>query len=317
MSLRVVCLMSTYNGEKYIAEQLDSILNQKNVSLEIIIRDDGSTDSTRNILRSYSDNYDNISLIFGSNIGVERSFAELIQQAPDADYYCFSDQDDIWYEDKIYIAIHSLETNKIDSIPILYYCNQDCVDSKGDYLYKRFDNVARQPTFIHTFLNNEYSGCTFAYNFALHSMVKKAYSHFNNDINMLHDVFIMMIAQLIGKTVYDPISHMSFRRHDNNITNSNVYEKSDLYTKNNIIYKKIQTGFSKWRLRGSTSFIARELLNVFYGRIICNDFDSVLYLLDYRKNIKNWFTFVFGSKYSSYYPKPKTIVRIKFFLKFY
>ncbi|MDD6259333.1 MAG: glycosyltransferase [Erysipelotrichaceae bacterium] len=85
---RVLVLMSTYNGERYLKEQVDSILDQNGVAITLLIRDDGSTDHTVDILNEYANNHDNIHVIKGKNIGVKRSFFSLMQEGAklEADY---------------------------------------------------------------------------------------------------------------------------------------------------------------------------------------------------------------------------------------
>ena len=108
----VQVLMSTYNGEKYIRRQIDSILNQKDVAIHLLIRDDGSTDSTCEIIRSYAEKYsDQVEVTMGSNIGYKKSFLTLIQLAGDYDYYAFADQDDYWKPDKEIASIRKMEAD--------------------------------------------------------------------------------------------------------------------------------------------------------------------------------------------------------------
>ena len=96
-------LMSTYNGEKYICEQIDSIIAQdcgyKGIAnVKLLIRDDGSSDKTREILESYASKYPEIIRWYhGGNKGVIKSFFDLLENSDDeADYYAFADQDDNW-----------------------------------------------------------------------------------------------------------------------------------------------------------------------------------------------------------------------------
>ena len=92
----VAVIMSTYNGEKYLAEQIDSILAQKDVHVELFIRDDASQDSTREIISDYVNKYDNVHADYGTNnIGWIRSFIYALGTAPEFDYYALSDQDDV------------------------------------------------------------------------------------------------------------------------------------------------------------------------------------------------------------------------------
>ena len=93
---KVAVMMSTYNGELYIEEQIESILQQPGVDVFLYIRDDGSSDGTLRILQKYSST-DKVHIQYGKHIGIGNSFMELLWSLPDTyDYYSFSDQDDIW-----------------------------------------------------------------------------------------------------------------------------------------------------------------------------------------------------------------------------
>lgn len=106
----VQVLLSTYNGEKYIKEQIDSILKQKDVNVRLLIRDDGSTDGTNEILLSYALNNENVFYYRGENSGVVASFFRLFETADfDVDFYALADQDDVWEEDKLIVACRQLE----------------------------------------------------------------------------------------------------------------------------------------------------------------------------------------------------------------
>ena len=110
MIMNKICvLMSTYNGDKYIIEQIESILNQKKVNVELLIRDDGSTDKTLEILEEYSKKYKNLKYYSGQNLKTARSFMDLLFRAGEYEYYSFSDQDDVWDLDKLTVGISYLK----------------------------------------------------------------------------------------------------------------------------------------------------------------------------------------------------------------
>ena len=104
--------MSTYNGEKYVREQLDSILNQTYKNIEIVVRDDGSKDNTVKIIKEYQEKYKNIKLVTGKNLGFIKSFFELLK-ITESDYYSYADQDDIWMENKIELAVELLDQHTL------------------------------------------------------------------------------------------------------------------------------------------------------------------------------------------------------------
>lgn len=127
----IAVIMSTYNGEKYLREQLDSILNQKDVNLDLYVRDDGSVDGTAEILNQYSKRYPQVHVELAANAGVGNSFMNCLYSVPgEYQYYGFADQDDIWLQDKCIAGISALKrTGKA-----LYSSNQECVDSDGKSL---------------------------------------------------------------------------------------------------------------------------------------------------------------------------------------
>ena len=106
----IAVAMSTYNGELYIKEQINSILEQKNVKVELFVRDDGSKDKTLGILETYGEKWNNIHFIKGENLGVGNSFMELLYSIGcEYEYYAFADQDDVWLPDKLNQGIAKIE----------------------------------------------------------------------------------------------------------------------------------------------------------------------------------------------------------------
>ena len=123
--MKIAVLMSTYNGERYLREQIDSILNQKiEVCFDLIVRDDGSTDKTIEILKMYAD-AGKLFFSIGKNVGAARGFVNLLHENPGYDYYAFSDQDDVWNEDKLKKGITAIQDIKK---PALYCTNCELVD---------------------------------------------------------------------------------------------------------------------------------------------------------------------------------------------
>ena len=129
-------LMSTYNGAKYIREQMDSLLDQNceklgKAAFRIVIRDDGSSDGTQDILEEYAGRYpEKVSWYQGENHGVIRSFFELLQRVDASDYYAFCDQDDIWFPEKISLAVKWLDAQNQNQ-PLLYYSLSEMFDENG------------------------------------------------------------------------------------------------------------------------------------------------------------------------------------------
>lgn len=212
----VLVLMSTYNGEKYLREQLDSIFKQIDVDVRVLVRDDGSRDSTVKILEEYHQNK-NLEYIKGENINWMHSFWFLVNMANDCDFYAFSDQDDIWDNDKLKKAVAKLE--KLGNIPAIYCANQRIVDKNMRMLSYTEDKVDIT-NFTHLELlihGNVFRGCTEVWN---HSLQQYILLKNIRDIDEPHDSFIMQIALAVGKVTKDNTEVMSYRQHELNAVGS-------------------------------------------------------------------------------------------------
>ena len=119
---KVQVVISTYNGEKNIVRQLDSIFDQVDVNVSVYIRDDNSKDGTLEVIDSYIKKYPNkkIEVSKGENIGYAKSFWTALRDCEEADYYAFADQDDIWFSDKLKKSIEVMDDNK-SGIPQMTY----------------------------------------------------------------------------------------------------------------------------------------------------------------------------------------------------
>lgn len=206
---RVQVLMSTYNGERYLKEQIDSIIKQKDVEVSLLIRDDGSKDNTAKILEEYG-KFSNISVIYGANLGATRNFFELIRLSGDYDYYSFADQDDVWDEDKLICAVNML--NDYSKIPCVYSSNTRLVDEK----LKPLKSVLYEPKISlgSVIVKNISAGCTMVMNNVLMKQLK-AYIPSNVPY---HDWWVNVVTlSLGGKIVFDEKPHISYRQHGNNV----------------------------------------------------------------------------------------------------
>lgn len=212
----VLVLMSTYNGEKYLREQLDSIYRQIDVNVSVLVRDDGSNDRTVEILEEYRQNK-NLKYIKGENINWMHSFWLLVNMANGCDYYAFSDQDDIWDDDKLKKAVKKLE--EFRKTPVVYCADQRIVDKNKKVLVHSEDKVdITNYTFLDLLVHgNVFRGCTEVWNDSLQQYIlsKKI-----SDINEPHDAFLMQLALAVGKVTKDNFEVMSYRQHENNAVGS-------------------------------------------------------------------------------------------------
>lgn len=206
----VLILMSTYNGEKYLKAQLDSIIAQKNINVHFLIRDDGSSDKTVSILEEYSNKIANLKYYCGDNLGFTYSFYDLIHNADlNYDFYACADQDDIWMEDKLERAINQLETSKA----LLYASNMYIVDSNlvGDHtLYENYEYAKNLLIECFPFINP--FGCTIVYSKKLQQILIKGLPHYK----IPHDLWLHITANFNGNIIIDKYPTIRHRVHDNN-----------------------------------------------------------------------------------------------------
>lgn len=208
----VQVLLSSYNGEKYIAEQIDSLLAQTHPSVDIFIRDDGSSDNTKSILKTYL-RHGNIKVLWGSNKGVIPSFFELLSKASDqADYVAFCDQDDYWKRDKIEAALRQLEHIPEDT-PCLYCGRVELVNEKLEHV-GMYPLRKKGPSFENAIIQNIATGCTIVMNQAARKKILEKVPQYKNVI--MHDWWFYLVIAAFGKVIYDRESRMLYRQHGGN-----------------------------------------------------------------------------------------------------
>ena len=212
---RVAVVMSTYNGEKYVAEQLDSILAQGYSQVDIFVRDDGSPhDECRAVLQQYAGRGD-ITLICGENMGVVASFLSVIAAVPASyDYIALADQDDVWYPNKISRAVSVLQ-QKDNAKPQAYvaeyrYCDGDMHPGERSHLNKRGVGFADM------LYENVTSGNTMVINRALAQRVNDA----GSTGVYTHDWWLSLVASALGELTFDDFVCLDYRRTGNNASAS-------------------------------------------------------------------------------------------------
>lgn len=208
----VVVLMSTYNGAAHLEEQIESIINQEDVNVRLIIRDDGSKDDTVALAKKYTDE-----VIEGSNLGYRYSFLELIRNAPDADYYALSDQDDIWKPQKLVSAtkmIEKQESNFGESHPVLYASSRSNIINGKVVEAKELNSYKKTP--FNGFDNGYHlQGCTMVFNNSLKSILTK---YIPQHLITSHDVWIHQLCKAMnGVVIYDPRPTLLYRLESNTI----------------------------------------------------------------------------------------------------
>ena len=267
---KVCVLMSTYNGEKYLKEQLDSILDQNSIIVDILVRDDGSTDKTLNILDEYSKKYKNIRYYNGENLKSAKSFMNLLFTVEEYPYYAFSDQDDIWDKDKLIVA-----TTKLKEGYNLYGCKKNIVNSNLEFL-NREDETPSSLKLGSIILRCRISGCTMVFDKELRNNLLKC----NPEMISMHDSWVLKVAVSTGKVFYDENKYILYRQHDNNVVGAKKSFLDQL--------KKRLLNFRKRREQGFVRLLmAKELYNRYSESLSKEDKESLFYFVYHRENLKN------------------------------
>lgn len=208
---KIIILMSTYNGEKFIREQIDSILLQTHGNFELLVRDDGSTDGTIKVLDEYK-KAGKLHWYKGENLKPARSFLDLVKNAPLADYYAFCDQDDIWDPDKIEVAIKMIAGFSKEE-PALYCSATRLVDENLKIITPVAHCKDFKLKFGEALVQAVSPGCTFVFN----KKCSEYLSAFEADYISMHDALTYKIATAFGNVFYDRNPHISYRQHGGNV----------------------------------------------------------------------------------------------------
>ena len=245
----VAVLLRTYNGEKFLKKQLDSIFRQKDAEIHLLVRDDGSTDKTIDLLETYDKP---LNLTKGRNAGVGLSFMSLVYSAGDVyDYYAFCDQDDIWLENKISAAIDKIRERE-KGVPVLYCSNQKLIDAEENEMGIRFSEHVNN-SYLQILNLNKATGCTFVWNMELQRLLIEEKRRPSEELlkKRIHDVWVSMVASVTGEIIYDENAYILYRQHGNNVVGS---EGTNVF----VTWKR---KLSDPSLRNGRSSLAQEILD--------------------------------------------------------
>lgn len=196
--------MTTYNGEKYLEEQLESIYAQSYKNIEVVVTDDCSTDKTVEILEAYHIEYGLQYFVNEKNIGFVKNFEEAIALCQ-GEYIALSDQDDIWETNKLQILSHQMKD------ALLIHSDALLIDAEGEIIntsYMHRSNKVLRKNIVEYFFNNDVTGCTMMFSRKLLSTILPM----PKDI-IAHDWWIAILARKQGKIVYVQKELVRYRQH--------------------------------------------------------------------------------------------------------
>lgn len=286
-------LMATYNGEKYIAEQIESILTQTYTNFRLIISDDNSTDSTKDIIEKYSSTDNRI--IFNSNktnIGVIKNFEKLINNSR-SEYFMLCDQDDVWYPNKVEKSLEFIMNNDV----LLMYSDLHVVNdqlqtiSQSYWRMKKISPVKRKP-WTTLLVQNVVTGCTI--------IAKNELKHFAlpfPNIIEMHDSWLALVASIHGEINYIDEPMILYRQHQNNyvgasssnemydaISYKEFYEKRIKYLVNK---EKIYASYIESLADSDVSNDIKKLLNLYRKSIRIKYFNTSLLMTRTKLEFKS------------------------------
>lgn len=300
---KILVYMATYNGSKYIDEQIESILNQDNVVLDLWISDDCSTDDTIEKLYKYAAIHDNIFIFRNeTNLGYKKNFLSLIQREihSEYDYFALADQDDVWDRNKLISGIEFIKENNVDlddNTPMAYSSNLTVVNENLDVIGSlNSPEEVKKFTNLNLLLENKCTGCTLIFNNALRKIVLDFPVE---RIKYPHDELICKLAIIFGKYYFDVRSFIKYRQHSNNQIGAGNRKN---------IFKYFKMLFSKTNAVHSQCFA--DLIDI-YSDINSSIFYSYIdKLAKYRQKFRYKLQIFFSKKYR------KTTIRKTMIFKF-
>ena len=282
--MRVLVLMSTYNGNKYFKDQVKSILKQEGVAVDMLIRDDGSKDSFVKELKEY-EKIENIEILYEQNIGCAWSFLKLVEYAyskiGEYDYYAFSDQDDVWLPDKLKVACDVVA--KMNNMkPCMYCSNVQAVDADLNPIGTRW---GMQETFItkpQSLVCSMSHGCTMLFN----KKVIELYHNYPPQQVNLHDLWIMHMCMFFGEIYYDNNPYILYRQHGNNVLGAKNTFSAKLKSRKMSI-KHIED-------QHSNEIEAKEMLRAYGDLLSKEDKEMIEVVANYRNSFVTRLKFLLG-----------------------
>ncbi len=265
--------MSTYNGEDYIEEQINSILSQKDVEVDLIIRDDGSTDSTIEKIKQV--NNSRIKIISGENIGWKSSFSWLLRNVGEYEYYAFSDQDDVWDPMKLKVAIDTI--GKSDD-SCLYYCDATVVDKDLKKIGIKRNYSPFKEKLTNIFICSGQGCCM-----VLNKAAKEMFDVYIPKYDFSHEAWLCILCGYFGKVIHDNHSYIMYRVTGQNASGFGRISKLELIMKSN----------NKNFLSQIYPPYAEELLSGYNNYLSQSEKKNLIKVVNYKKNVidKLWMLF--------------------------
>lgn len=225
---RISVCLATYNGSKYLFEQIDSILTQLGSNDELIISDDHSVDNTGDLIKKIND--PRIKLVYNKyEKGYTKNFQNALENSQ-GEYIFLADQDDVWFPQKVRITMDYLENNKYDMvISDCMIVNEDLIKIEESYFITR----GSKSGLVNTLIKANYLGCCMAFN---RKVMAKSIPFPNNHKRLPHDLWIGLVGYAFFNVKTTSVKLIMYRRHSSNASDGGNTSKNTLFTK---IYNRV------------------------------------------------------------------------------
>jgi glycosyltransferase involved in cell wall biosynthesis len=257
VSDRLSILLSTYNSETYLIEQIDSILSQTVKDWILYIRDDGSSDSTIFLIENYCEQHDNIILLKDelNNLGAKNSFIKLLSDV-DAHYYMFCDHDDVWLSSKVEKTLNKMKEieSQYPQKPILVFTDLKVVDadlnviSNSLWRYQHTNPMHAKDIYALS-ISNPVTGCTIMIN-----QKAKEVSLPMSQKSLMHDLWIALNVTHYGYVDFIDEPTILYRQHNENIIGAQKTNIMYYYTRLTHFSKVVKDNIKVIRMINSLSF---------------------------------------------------------------
>ena len=276
-------LLAVYNGEIFLKEQLESIINQSYNNWKILIYDDGSSDGSLKIIKCYSELYkDKIKYIHSeTNSGSASEVFSKLMQISRSEYVCFCDQDDVWHKDKLKISLDAMKEIEKDNkdIPILIHTDLFVVDQDLNVIkksmFKSQHFKLKEKKIQELIVQNNITGCTMLVNKRLISICGKIPKE-----AIMHDWWLGLIAAAFGKIKFLKQKTVYYRQHGNNVVGAKkvygfsyilhrLFNKFEIKNsiENSVKQVKIFLNIYKKELKGNRKILEEYLKIQRHGKI--------------------------------------------------
>lgn len=273
---RIAILLSTFNGDKFLREQMESLLAQTYVDWTLYVRDDSSQDATLSILHHYADKYDNIVLLEDKKkLGARDSFMFLLNSIS-SEYYMFCDQDDVWLPNKIELSVRAISKQEEDTpnVPIVIHSDLTVVDERLNVIDSSFwqmsrINVELLKAFNYASAHCLATGCTMLINQKAKELAfpisKKA---------IMHDLWITLrVLQAGGCVVSLPVKTILYRQHQANVVGARDLKHNFLLNKLKGLGCVLTTNYRYFSMLSSMN----------YGSLMKYIYYKFMYNIKYKK----------------------------------